>query len=115
MKKLVLVLTTALLFCFVSCGTTKLYNWSNYDDTSYKYLKEPNEKTLTELLKTYDYIMKNQSNTLRQTVPPGVCADYGYFLMQSGKKSEGLDLLAKEVELYPESKIFIDSIKEMVK
>lgn len=115
MKKLVLILCTAFMFCLVSCGTTvKLYNWGNYEKTSYEYLKAPNEETLADLIKSYEYIMSHQDNVLRQTVPPGICADYGYFLIRSGKTKEGMDLLEKEIELYPESKTFITSVKEMI-
>ena len=47
-------------------------------------------------------------------MPPGVYADYGYILLQIGKTDEGKELLMKEVELYPESKIFIDRILKML-
>jgi len=43
-------------------------------------------------------------------VQPGICAEYGYLLIKQGKREEGLQLLKKEIELYPESKVFITRI-----
>jgi hypothetical protein len=49
------------------------------------------------------------------STPPGIYADYAYVLLQIGKTEEGKALLLKEIELYPESKIFIDRILKMLK
>ncbi|OAV72895.1 hypothetical protein Barb7_03035 [Bacteroidales bacterium Barb7] len=46
----------------------------------------------------------------RKVVAPGIYAEYGYLLLQNGKKAEGLTMLKKERELYPESAIFMDNL-----
>jgi len=46
--------------------------------------------------------------------PPGLYADYAFILLQIGKTEEGKTFLLKEVELYPESKTFIDRILKML-
>jgi hypothetical protein len=92
-----------------------MYNWSTYDLASYKYIKNNDEESLKELLKVYDTIINGQANTVRQTVPPGICADYGYMLIKAGKTEEGTKLLKEEIELYPESKTFVTQILGMVK
>ena len=48
-------------------------------------------------------------------MPPGIYADYGFVLLQSGKTEEGNAMLEKEISLYPESKIFIARIIKMQK
>ncbi|MDR1632314.1 MAG: DUF4810 domain-containing protein [Dysgonamonadaceae bacterium] len=95
-----------------SCAPKTLYSWSNYDDTSYKYLKNSDEKSMEQLIKTYRQLIEKQTGT-RKAVPPGVYADYGFVLLQSEKTEEGKAMLEKEISLYPESKIFIDRILQM--
>ena len=107
MKKIILV---AFALCAMySCTTQKLYSWSNYESTSYNYLKANNDKTSAELVKSYQEIINKQSGS-RGIVPPGVYADYGFLLLQLNKTKEGKAMLMKEIELYPESKVFIDRI-----
>ena len=107
MKKIILI---AFSVCTLySCTTPKLYSWSNYETTSYNYLKATNEKTSAELIKSYQDIIKKQNGS-RGVVPPGIYADYGFLLLQMNKTKEGKEMLMKEIELYPEAKVFIDRI-----
>ena len=46
-------------------------------------------------MKTYEDIIKESKGT-RKVVPPGICAEYGYFLIQNGKQEEGLAMFTKE-------------------
>jgi len=104
----------ALLAILASCTTQKpLYTWGNYEITSYNYLKNTDEKSIQELIENYQQVIENQKGT-RGIVPPGVCADYGFILLQEGKKEEGKEMLMKEIALYPESKIFIERILKMI-
>ncbi|MEA3448544.1 MAG: DUF4810 domain-containing protein [Bacteroidota bacterium] len=99
---------------FTSCTSEKpLYTWGNYEKTSYNYLKKSDETSTQELIETYQEILETQKGT-RKTVPPGICADYGYLLLQEGKTKEGKKMLMKEIALYPESKVFIDRILKMI-
>jgi hypothetical protein len=112
MKKLLIISIS--LFWLVSCTTQKsLYSWENYEKTSYKYLKNSNEKSTQELIETYQQIIEKQNGT-RKVVPPGIYADYGFLLLQANRGEEGKAMLLKEVELYPESKVFIDRILKML-
>lgn len=113
MKSKFLIIFGALsVMLFASCVSAPptLYNWSTYETASYKYLKNADEASLTELMTVYETIINGQEKTIRQTVPPGICADYGYFLLKAGKINEGKAMLKKEIELYPESKKYIDKI-----
>ncbi|MDR2927933.1 MAG: DUF4810 domain-containing protein [Cytophagaceae bacterium] len=108
MKKIIcLIFAVAALS---SCVTQKeLYDWKGYDDAVYAYTKTTDEKSIENLMKVYDRLIDNSGGT-RQVPPPGICADYGYILIQKGKTEEGKALLVKETQLYPESKPFIDRI-----
>ncbi|MDR0614166.1 MAG: DUF4810 domain-containing protein [Dysgonamonadaceae bacterium] len=112
MKGKCLFFGMAVALCLTSCAPKMLYSWGNYDDTSYKYLKNSDEKSTGQLIKTYLQIIEKQEGT-RKAVPPGIYADYGFILLQANKTVEGKAMLEKEIALYPESKIFIDRILKM--
>jgi hypothetical protein len=114
MKKNLLIISV-LLFSLYSCEVQKpLYKWSNYDESSYNYLKRKDKKSTDALIKTYQKIIDSEKGS-RGVVPPGVYADYGFILLQNDKKAEGEAMFAKELELYPESKVFIERILEKLK
>ena len=53
MKKNLLIISV-LLFSLYSCEVQKpLYKWSNYDESSYNYLKRKDKKSTDALIKTY--------------------------------------------------------------
>ena len=96
-------------FAFSRATSKPLYSWYDYQKDYYNYIKKADNKSLDELIKTYEKIIEKQKAT-RGTVPPGVYADYGYILMKKGKTAEAKAMFAKEVELYPESEVFVGSI-----
>ncbi|WP_395050770.1 DUF4810 domain-containing protein [Flavobacterium sp.] len=111
MRKLILTSIAALVLA--SCSApTKLYTWSKYETSSYNFLKNRNDKTNANLEEEYKKIINKQKG-IRGVVPPGVYADYGFLLLQSNKIEEGRSMLQKEMDLYPESKIFMDRILKM--
>lgn len=110
-----LILFTGLL---ASCASNpRLYNWYDYDTASYWYSREPSDMTRRQLIQQYEKIIYGQKkgNTYRQTIPPGICADYGYFLYLDGRYEEAQKMLDREVELYPESRDFVLELTEMMK
>lgn len=112
MKKyfLIIICFTIFLSSCMSSRTAYLYDWSDYTNTTYTYIKSGNEEDIDSILEIYQKIIDGQSDTIRQTVPPGVCADYGFLLIRAGQIEEGKELLLREKELYPESEMFVDSI-----
>lgn len=112
MKKVIFI--SIILLLLASCTTKKpLYSWGKYEITSYNYLKNSDEESIQQLIENYQQIIEKQKGT-RNTIPPGVCADYGFLLLQEGKTKEGKELLMKEIVLYPESKIFINRILKII-
>ena len=108
MKKLLGLFLTILLL--TSCTTTtSLYSWGNYVDASYIYYTKQTREAAEALLKRYQNIINKQKGS-RKVVPPGIYAEYGFMLIQTGKRDEGIINLKKEIELYPESKVFIERI-----
>ena len=109
MKKLFIAAVTVL--ALASCGTVQpdLYSWYDSEDATYQYTKRNTEEKLTAAMEQYKKVINNQKGA-RQVVPPGVNAEYGYLLVKSGQKQEGLTLLKQEIALYPESEKFISRI-----
>jgi hypothetical protein len=107
------IFTTCLLISSCTSVST-LYSWEKYNIASYNYLKVPDEKTEIALIANYEKIINKQRGT-RRAIPPGVYADYAFILLQKGEYEKGNSMLEKEIELYPESKIFIDRIINMMK
>lgn len=112
MKKYIYIFIVA--FAFQSCSTPKgLYSFDKYQKASYNYLKKADEKSIDNLMKQYKKVINKQKGVLKIT-PPGLYADYGFFLIQRGELKKGKANLNKEIALYPESKIFIARILKLI-
>lgn len=98
-----------LVLVMASCSTPQLYSWYDYENATYQYSKRRTDKLQKEVIRQYQQITEYQSDIRRQ-VPPGMYAEYGYLLVKTGKRQEGLSYLKKEIELYPESEVYISRI-----
>ncbi|MBQ5856044.1 MAG: DUF4810 domain-containing protein [Bacteroidales bacterium] len=136
-KSLVIILSLILMFS--SCSTTSMYYWgpvsfsdntTGYEKSTYNYYKYQSPESICNMIETYrDIMIKCEAN--ERMIPPGICADFGYILLnpenatyfdeyatKSQKRSMdgivfseyGKELLEKEIELYPESRQFIEPI-----
>lgn len=105
MRKLLVLFAIIMI---TGCVPKALYNWGNYDSYVYSYVKSPNEESLNALMKECDALISNCGS--RNVPPPGLCADYGFLLLKNGKTDQGKAMLNKEIELYPESKVFLERI-----
>jgi hypothetical protein len=99
-----------LLVFFVGCTPPTLFYWGDYSSTLYDLTKNPDDKTLAPHKKSLQDIIV-MSPQRRLQVPPGVYAEYGFMLIKEGKETEGLENFDKEISLYPESKVFIQRLK----
>lgn len=96
--------------CITSCSTpTSLYSWYDAENATYQYTKGPTDEALERAMVQYDNVLNKQAGT-RGVVPPGMNAEYGFLLCKAGKVDEGLVLLKEEINLYPESEVFISRI-----
>lgn len=144
MKKVLLfsVLTALLSSC--SPKVTTLYYWgggnyqcSMYEAFAYLSYDKQTHKNLCRLICVYEDMVSRPIGT-RQVPPPGICAEYGYLLLQPQTaeifletasykqkkafgeqpsyealfKERGREMFEKEMELYPESVPFIKPLFE---
>jgi hypothetical protein len=140
MKKTILLIAVGGLL-LVSCGSQRLYYWGSssmfdkgttrYENLAYRNYDQQSPESLCELICLYEDMVTNPGGT-RGVVPPGICAEYGYLLLQPSTAevfeqhatrnqrrhfsatsygtlfaSRGEEMLKKEMELYPESAAFI--------
>lgn len=111
MKKIIILSLS--VFIFTACTMQRpLYTWANYENASYSYLKNSDDKASQDLILSYKTIIEKQRGS-RGVVPPGIYADYGFILLQANKTAEGKAMLLQEIALYPESQIFIQRILKM--
>lgn len=104
----------AMLFLglLVGCATNKtLFYWGDYSETLYAFKKNPDDKTLAAHKKSLLDII-DKSPKQNRPVPPGVYAEYGYLLLKEGKENEGFEFLSKEETQYPESKLFVQRLRQ---
>lgn len=127
---------------FSSCSMTKsLYYWggiqngtTTYENLAYQSYDKQTPKSLCNLVAAYENMVTNPGGT-RQVPPPGICAEYGYLLLQPETaetflnnatpiqkklfssedysalfQERGKEMLQKEIELYPESAKFIEPL-----
>ena len=109
-------------------------NATEYESSVYNYYHSQSPESLCALLCEYEYMVTHPGGE-RGVVPPGICAEYGYLLLSpdtpqifsehatkrqkesfsSGDYSatfreKGMLMLQKEIELYPESAVFIQPL-----
>lgn len=138
MKKAALFIIVAALLSSCGVTTTSLYNWgstsggvSPYESLSYLNYDKQTAESICKLLVLYEDMTAHPGGS-RNVPAPGICAEYGYLLMQPEvlqtftenatkaqlKVYEGQDLATyftehgkemfeKEMEYYPESATFI--------
>lgn len=113
---------------------------TRYEELSYKNYDDQTPESICELLCLYEYLIKNPGGS-RGVVPPGIYAEYGYllskpetaaiFIQYATKKQretfgnledysglfreKGLYCLEQEMQLYPESVVFITPILNNLK
>lgn len=114
LKNIFLIGFTA--FILIGCGANKqippIYKWNNYVESSNEYgvkghEKEVFEKHLAELEK-----IVSDSKEEDKRVAPGIYAELGQLLFESGKKEKAKNYFLLEKSTYPESTVFIDRVIE---
>lgn len=111
MKK---ILLPAIAFTFGLGGcaaqvTEAGYYWGNYANTLYEYAKDPSEDTLAAHVEELKLIIA-ESNERDLKVPPGIYAELGYIEAKKGQDSEAMTHYEAEMNLYPESRVFLERL-----
>ena len=102
-----LLLAALSLTLLSACVAPAKYNWGNYDGTLYGYYKDPTR--LDAHVAEMESIIRSSEQTNRK-VAPGIHAEYGYFLMHSGKAGAAVTQFEKEKTSWPESAQLMSSM-----
>lgn len=102
-----------IVILFSSCSNS-LYKWGNYEKNSLAYYARQTPESRLELEKTLKSIIVTSSKIGKKPAP-GIYAEYAYLLLIQGRKTSAMNLLKKEIEIYPESKLFVDRILKTIK
>jgi hypothetical protein len=95
------------MFLFLQgCATNRKYAWGKYDSTLYRHYKDPQDKEKN--LENLKEIIENAEKEER--VPPGLYAEYGYALYETGNISEAIINFEKEKAKWPESNILMEKM-----
>lgn len=144
MKKLLFLVAAG--FLLGACGTTQLYSWggnynnsTRYEQSIYNFYERQSPESVCELVCLYAEMIEKPGG-VREVVPPGIYAEYGYLLLQpetaeafekhaTDKQKRmfgytdygvsfhelGIAMLQKEIELYPEAEKFIGPLLKRLK
>jgi len=91
----------------LACAAPAKYNWGNYEGSLYRYYKD--SATASAHMAELKRIIEGAEQT-KAVVAPGIHAEYGYFLLQSGKFEEASAQFAKEKAKWPESGQLMDTM-----
>lgn len=85
------------------------YYWGNYANTLYAHTKSPSEETLAQHIEELQKIIA-ESKERELKVPPGILAELGYIEASRGNDEAALAHYEAEMQLYPESRVFLERL-----
>lgn len=104
--KYAITLSLAALFALIGCKPPQTYEWGNYEGSLYGLMKDPSS------LDKYGRSLQRQIQDADGSgkVPPGIFAEYGYFLTVTNQSGEAIKYFEKEKQRWPESARLMDKM-----
>lgn len=101
------LLAAAAAIAATGCVPQTRYHWGHYDSALYQHYKTPAEREAwVETLKTTIL----DAEQLGEKVPPGICAEYGYALLEEGQPDQAASWFQREKTTWPESTVLMDKM-----
>ena len=109
-------LVAAVALTSVGCASDdRTYYWSSYQHDFYesipRHVKDDPEKESKPFQATLKRIIEKSDASGRKT-PPGLLAEYGYFLLQRGDTESAIQYFEREAREWPESAGFMQHMIE---
>lgn len=94
----------AILLALGCAGPRTTYDWGRHDDRLYALMKDPGK------LEAYGLSLREviDRHPDGKGIPPGVCGEYGYLLLVSGKAGDAERYFVLEKTYWPESARIMD-------
>jgi hypothetical protein len=99
------------LVLLTGCGATNqsIYHWdASYIDSVYESINEDGD--INEQISNLEKVIQDSYNN-KKKVAPGLYAQLGLLYSKVGNNSKSIIYLNREVETFPESKQYIDFLK----
>jgi hypothetical protein len=107
MKALKLTIALTVIGMTAACAPQTKYAWGDYESSLYQHYKTPSD-TAAYAQHLADTISK--AETSGQKVPPGIYAEYGQVLLESGDSKQATVFFEKEKTAWPESSVFMTTM-----
>jgi len=99
-----LVVTCAVVSA--GCAPKPLYSWNEYEESLHaRYVTNDPAQARIALEAAIQYAQQSGGR-----IPPGVCAEYGFLLLQNGDSARAIELFKQEARLFPEAKPLMDRL-----
>jgi hypothetical protein len=103
LKLLIILIGAGLLS---GCVPATRFEWGNYETSLYGYYKSPDQRAQYE----NSLVKAIALGTKSGKIAPGLCAELGYMRMEDGDNAEAQKDFAEEMELFPESRVFLTGL-----
>lgn len=103
-RQVVLLLSLALSGC-----TTSLHDWGNYSSELYQYYKSPTPEQQVEFQTELERVFA-RTEAKGERPAPGLYAEYGNLLLESGNSKLAIEYFDKERNAWPESAKLMDAL-----
>ena len=95
----------------ILCGCSN--PWEEYEDSLYRSLKVPGAEVYAEHTDLLRQVVAQFQDEGRKP-PPGVLAEYGFYLARVGKPVEAKKYFRAEMAAYPESAVFVTVLERTI-
>lgn len=92
----------------VACASTNRFVWGDYENALYLYYKQP--EYLDEYIRALEAAIVD--GHAENKVAPGLLAELGYIYLVQGDSVRARELFQEEIDLFPESGVFLYGIIE---
>lgn len=110
MRPLSILASGACALLLLGCVAPGKYNWGNYESSLYASYKDPAQQAayLAELAQ-----ITSEDKGKANIVAPGLHAEYGYLLLQTGKHANAIRQFQTEKQKWPESTQLMDKLIQL--
>ena len=84
--------------------------WSSYEYDLFYANTSPGKPEKAERLEATLLKIIKQSDTSGRKPPPGILAEYGFFLYERGQIDEAIEYFEREAGQWPESEVFMERV-----